>query len=463
MLKQKRQLFEMLFLVTDLIVVVACWLLSYWLRFGTNLIPADKGVPAFANYLSMTIFILVIWTVVFKQMGLYKPMRGVRSAREAWLLINANTLALLLFIAITYLFREKSVPFSRLVFVCFGILSTLFTLIQRICLRAWLRELRRRGYNLRYMLIVGAGQVAKDLADRIRNHKELGIQLLGCLAKDKTAEKIDSIPVIGEYDDLTSVLQKMDIDQVVLALPLEDSYLIPKMMSKVMDSLVDVKVIPDMYRFISLGGSIEEFDGLPVIGVQEARINLSIKRLVDLVLSAILLIIFSPLLLLITLLVKLSSRGPIFYTQERVSYDGSPFKIYKFRTMVVDAESSGAAWTTKKDSRVTGIGKILRSTSLDELPQLINVLFGHMSLIGPRPERPVFIEEFRKDIPRYMLRHKVPAGMTGWAQVNGWRGDTSISKRIEYDLYYIENWSLLLDIKILILTLFRGFRNKNAY
>lgn len=463
MLKQKRQLFELLFMVSDLIVISLCWLLSYWLRFGTDLIAVDKGVPAFTNYLVMTIFILVIWAVVFKKMGLYKPMRGVRSGHELWLLLNANILSLLLFIALVYLFREKSVPFSRLVFIYFGILSTFFVALERVFLRSFLRELRRRGYNLRYMLIVGGGHVALDLAKRIRNHRELGVQLLGCLVEDKSYEKPDKLPVLGEYTDLKELLEKIEIDQVVLALPLEHSHLVPQLMNTVVDSLVDVKVIPDLYRFISLGGSIEEFEGLPVISVQESRINLTAKRIIDIIFSAILILLFSPVLLLIAFLVKLTSRGKILYVQERVSYDGTSFPIYKFRTMKTDAENKGAGWTTKKDSRVTFLGSILRKSSLDELPQLFNVLKGDMSLIGPRPERPVFINEFRKDIPRYMLRHKVPAGMTGWAQVNGWRGDTSISKRIEHDLYYIENWSLFLDIKILILTLFKGFSNKNAY
>lgn len=463
MLKQKRQLFELLFMVSDLIVISLCWLLSYWLRFGTDLIAVDKGVPAFTNYLTMTIFILVIWAIVFKKMGLYKPMRGVRSGHELWLLLNANVLSLLLFIALVYLFREKSVPFSRLVFIYFGVLSTFFVALERTFLRFFLRELRRRGYNLRYMLIVGGGQVALDLAKRIRNHRELGVQLLGCLVEDKSYEKPENLPVLGEYTDLKELLEKIEIDQVVLALPLEHSHLVPQLMNTVVDSLVDVKVIPDLYRFISLGGSIEEFEGLPVISVQESRINLTAKRVIDIILSIMLIILFSPLLILIALLVKLTSRGKILYVQERVSYDGTSFPIYKFRTMKTNAEKDGAGWTTKQDARVTFLGSILRKTSLDELPQLFNVLKGDMSLIGPRPERPVFIKEFRKDIPRYMLRHKVPAGMTGWAQVNGWRGDTSISKRIEHDLYYIENWSLFLDIKILILTLFKGFSNKNAY
>ncbi|MCL4164795.1 UNVERIFIED_CONTAM: hypothetical protein GTU68_010217 [Idotea baltica] len=313
------------------------------------------------------------------------------------------------------------------------------------------------------MLIVGGGQVALDLAQRIRGHRELGVQLVGCLVENKSFEKPLGLPVLGEYAELKEMLDTMDIDQVVLALPLEHSHLVPKLMDIVVDSLVDVKVIPDIYRFISLGGSIEEFEGMPVISVQESRINLTAKRIIDIVLSIFLIVFFSPILLLIAIIVKLTSKGSVLYVQERVSYDGTSFPIYKFRTMKENAEEEGAGWTTKSDSRITILGKFLRGTSLDELPQLFNVLKGHMSLIGPRPERPVFIKEFRKDIPKYMLRHKVPAGMTGWAQVNGWRGDTSINKRIEHDLFYIENWSLFFDFKILVLTFFRGFRNKNAY
>jgi Undecaprenyl-phosphate glucose phosphotransferase len=229
---------------------------------------------------------------------------------------------------------------------------------------------------------------------------------------------------------------------------------------------VDIKIIPDLYQFVSVGGAIEEFEGLPVISLQESPIdgiNLVTKRILDLTLALTISIVISPLLLLIAILVKTTSRGPIFYKQERVSVDGSSFSILKFRTMYTDAETHGPGWTTKGDSRVTPLGRFLRSWSLDELPQLLNVLRGDMSIVGPRPERPVFINEFRQRIPRYMLRHKVPAGMTGWAQVNGWRGDTSIDKRIEYDLYYIENWSLALDLKILFMTIFKGFRDRNAY
>ncbi len=467
MLKKKRQLFELLFMATDLFVVSVSWLIAYWFRFCVDWIPADKGIPDFRHYLSMILFIWLIWAFVFKRMGLYKPMRGVRRTRELWQLVNANSLGVLLLIAVTYLFREKSIPFSRLVFFYFVVLATASTILQRSVLRFFLREIRRRGYNLRYLLIVGAGQVAGDIASRIRLNGELGIQLIGCLSKTGSEGKGPrGIPVIGSYEDLPKMISTMDIDQVVVALPLEDHHRLPEIMEATKNSLADVKIVPDLYKFISLGGSIEEFEGLPVISVQESPLdgmNLYAKRAVDLLLATFMLLLFSPLMLLLALLIKLTSKGPVLFQQERVSYDGTPFRIIKFRTMTQDAEINGPGWTRPGDSRVTPLGRFLRSTSLDELPQLFNVILGEMSIVGPRPERPVFIEEFRKRIPRYYLRHKVPAGMTGWAQVHGWRGDTSIDKRIEYDLYYIENWTLLLDFKILFMTLFQGFRNRNAY
>jgi Undecaprenyl-phosphate glucose phosphotransferase len=467
MLKQKRQLFEYLFMIADLAVVSTAWVIAYYLRFMTNLVPADKGVPEFAPYLSMTAFIWIIWAFVFRRMGLYRPMRGVRRGRELWVLVNANALSILLLISLTYLFREKSVQFSRLVFVYFWALATFLTVCQRITLRFVLRELRRKGYNLRYMLLVGAGKVAGDLASRVRLHQELGIQLLGCLSKRGDEKRgPGGMPVVGKYEDVGKFIGRTDLDQIVVALPLDDHQMLPVIMQQLKDSLVDIKIVPDLYQFASLGGAIEEFEGLPVISLQECPldgINLFTKRVLDVILGAILLLVFSVPMAVIALLVKLTSKGPVLFKQERVSFDGSPFRIVKFRTMYTNAETDGPGWTKPGDDRVTPVGRVLRSTSLDELPQLLNVLRGDMSIVGPRPERPVFIQEFRRRVPRYMLRHKVPAGITGWAQVHGWRGDTSIDKRIEYDLYYIENWSLLLDLKILWLTLFRGFRNRNAY
>jgi Undecaprenyl-phosphate glucose phosphotransferase len=467
MLKQKRQLFEYLFVVADLLVVSAAWLISYWVRFKSGWIPIDKGVPEFAQYLSMLLFIWLIWAFVFRRMGLYRPMRGVRRTRELWVLVNANALSILLLISMTYLFREKSSQFSRLVFVYFWGFATVLTVCERSALRFFLRELRRKGYNLRYMLLVGAGQVASDMVSRVRLHQELGIQLIGCLSRDGEQKRgPGGIPVVGSYSDMGQFLNRADIDQIVVALPLEDQQILPDIMEQLKDSMLDIKIIPDLYQFASIGGAIEEFEGLPVISLQGCPldgINLVSKRVLDLIIASCALLVFAPLMIVIALLVKLTSRGPVLFRQERVSFDGSRFHIVKFRTMYTDAERGGPGWTTPGDDRVTPLGRILRSTSLDELPQLFNVIRGDMSIVGPRPERPVFIKEFRQRIPRYMLRHKVPAGITGWAQVHGWRGDTSIDKRIEYDLYYIENWSLLLDLKIVCMTLVNGFRNRNAY
>jgi len=466
MLKQKRQLFEFLFMAADLAVVSLAWIVAYWMRFYADIVVPDKGIPPLFSYLPVLIFIWLIWGFLYRRLGLYKAMRGVRRTREIWMLVEANFFAVILFIAAIYLFREKSVQYSRLVFVYFAILATLFTIVERSVLRFLLREVRRRGYNLRFMLLVGAGKVAADIASRVRAHRELGYQLIGCLAKENDGQRGPrGVPVIGTYADLGETLKRMEIDQVVVALPFEDNNYLPEIMSQVGHSLVDVRIVPDIYQFVRVGGAIEEFEGLPVISVQGSpmdSLSLFFKRGLDIILSLIALVLFSPIMLLVYMAVRMTSAGPALYSQERVSLDGSRFAILKFRSMYIDAESDGPGWTKKGDDRVTPIGRFLRRTSLDELPQLFNVLRGDMSIVGPRPERPVFIEEFKQRVPRYMLRHKVPAGMTGWAQVNGWRGDTSIDKRIEHDLYYIENWSIFFDIKIMLLTLLQGFRQRNA-
>jgi Undecaprenyl-phosphate glucose phosphotransferase len=400
MLKQKRQLFEYLFVVADLVVVSAAWVVAYWVRFKSGWVPVDKGVPEFTQYLSMLLFIWLIWAFVFRRMGLYRPMRGVRRSRELWVLVNANALSILLLISVTYLFREKSSQFSRLVFVYFWAIATLLTVCERSMLRFFLREVRRKGYNLRYMLLVGAGQVAADMVSRIRLHQELGIQLIGCLSRDGSEKRgPGGVPIVGNYGDLGQFLARADVDQIVVALPLEDQQILPEIMEEVKDSMLDVKIIPDLYQFASIGGAIEEFEGLPVISLQGCPldgINLATKRVLDLAIASVALIVCLPLMVLIALFIKLTSRGPILFKQERVSFDGSRFHIVKFRTMYLDAERHGPGWTTPGDDRVTPIGRILRSLSLDELPQLFNVLRGDMSIVGPRPERPVFIKEFRQ-------------------------------------------------------------------
>ena len=465
MLKRHAQLFEGIFLATDLLMVSLAWTSSYWIRFETGLISVDKGIPLFASYLRMLIFVWLVWAFVFKRAGLYSPMRGTRRFVEAWKVVQANSLSVILLMAVTYLFWEKSIPFSRLVFVIFYALSTVLLVSSRSILRVVLRHLRTRGFNLRYVLVVGAGSLAEKVSRSIFRHREYGFELVGFLAGN-SANGYCSSRVVGRYGDLARFVDEGQVDRVIFALPLADNVLLEELLSDIDDAAVDIKIVPDFHRFIKLGSLVEDFDGMPVVSVAStplAGMNRVVKRALDVALGTILFLVALPLMALIAIVVRLTSPGPIFFSQERVGLDGRMFNIYKFRTMRIDAEDGGAKFAIRNDPRVTPIGYFLRSTSLDELPQLVNVIMGHMSLVGPRPERPVFISEFKKYVPKYMFRHKVQAGMTGWAQVNGWRGNTSIERRIEHDLYYIEHWSLGLDLKILGLTLINGFRNRNAY
>jgi len=494
MLKKNAQIFEGLMTATDLAVVSIAWGAAYWLRFVSELIPVDKGIPPFIDYARVVIFIWVIWASIFRRFGLYRPMRGTSRYKEAWLLVKANTFAVLVFLACTYLFREKSVPFSRLVFLIFFTFATTLTILSRGAVRFLLRRMRKEGLNLRYALIVGAGELAKKVSERLMAHPEFGIELIGCLASNPSPRSSQGRPpvrigqtlaaiapqltpaanytaqsnlrIVGAYQDLPEILNAGGVDQVIIALPLSDHDLLEQVVSSIGDRIVDVKLVPDYHRFIKLGALVEELDGLPVMSLASTPltgINRVVKRVFDLTLGLFFFLLSLPVLLVAALLVKLTSKGPIFYSQERVGLDGQTFRIYKFRTMKIDAERHGAKFAIEADPRVTVVGKWLRRFSIDEIPQLINVLRGQMSLVGPRPERPVFITEFRKRIPDYMLRHKVQAGMTGWAQVKGWRGNTSIEKRIEHDLFYIENWSLLFDVKIIAMTLSAIWIDENAY
>ncbi len=473
MLKKHSQLFEGIFVALDLFVVTFSWLIAYWIRFSLGVLPIDKGIPPLRDYLPMLVFVWLIWGFFYKKAGLYKPSRGKGILNEIFQLVRANTVAVILLLAATYLFKEKTVPISRLVFFIFWGLQIFMSTTSRLLVRSILRKLRRRGFNLRYALIVGTGPLAQNIATSMIANKEFGIELLGFLANKeeflKNGMKYEGpnlAPVLGSYESLPELLEKGGIDQVIVALPLSDHDQLESVVSSIGDTIVDIKLVPDIHKFIQLGSEIEEFDGIPVVSLASTPLdgmNRVLKRVLDLIVGVILFILFLPLMIMLGLLVKLTSKGPIFFTQERVGLDGKTFKIIKFRTMLTDAEKNGAIFAVKGDSRTTLLGGFYRRWSLDELPQLVNVIAGNMSLVGPRPERPVFIGEFRKRVPKYMLRHKVQAGMTGWAQINGWRGNTSIEKRIEHDLFYIENWSITLDLKILGLTLVKGFRNRNAY
>lgn len=467
MLKQHSKFFESVLLLADWLALSGAWILSYYLRFYSGIVPVYKGIPPFRTYLTLLIFMIPLWGIVFRIFGLYRPRRVSTRLSEIADIGKASTFATLILISLTFLFRQYE--FSRMTFFYFWLLNIISLSLTRILFREFLRFLRQKGYNQRYALIVGTENLGQDLVKKLRKHPELGIQISGFLTNDSTVvgNTLQGIRVLGRHSDVRAFVVKHTIDIVFIALPFNAHNQLREVLNYLGDEMVSIMVLPDLFEFITLRGSVSEFEGMPLISLRDTPLygwNSIVKRLLDIVVASIVLMCASPLLGIIALLIKSTSHGPVFFKQERMGMDGRIFHMIKFRTMEVNAEmTTGPVWTKQDDPRCTKIGKLLRKTSLDELPQFFNVLRGDMSIVGPRPERPVFIENFRNAIPKYMLRHKMKAGITGWAQVSGWRGNTSLEKRIEYDLYYIENWSLHFDLKIIWLTFWNGFINKHAY
>ena len=465
MLKANARLFEQLTLGGDLILIAGCWVLAYYLRFYVGPIPVYRGLPPLAPYLYLLGPIVLVWAVAFRALDLYRPRRLGSRLSEWGDIAKASTLGSLVLVAImTFFFR--SFDFSRVVILYFWVLSIVTVSFSRAIFREALRVARRRGYNLRHAVIVGSGELAETVIGRLRLRPDVGIQVLGVVGDDKEGLGPHA-KWLGGYSDLRTVLDGHSVDHVILAIPHEDIGRLPMLISDIGDDPVAIHVVPDIIRFASLRGGIEEFEGVPFIHLRESPLqgwNQVLKRGFDLVLGGLALVLAVPVMALMAVGIRLTSPGPVLYRQERMGLDGQRFRMLKFRTMPVDAEArTGPVWAKPEDPRRTRLGAFLRRFSLDELAQLFNVLRGEMSLVGPRPERPVFVEEFRRRIPGYMLRHKVKAGITGWAQVNGWRGNTSLERRIEYDLDYMERWSLGFDLKILWLTLLRVLRGQNAY
>ena len=464
MLKAHSKLLEHIMLAGDLLVVAVCWLLAYVIRFYVLGPPLRSGIPPLYPYLLMLLPILVVWGVSFRAFDLYRPRRIASHLSEAADLAKASSLGALVLVAVmTFLFREYE--YSRVVIVYFWLLSIAAVWLARGTFREALRFARRRGYNLRYAVVVGDGDLAATVVSRLAARTDVGIEVLGVVGDDK--EGMGGARRLGGYSDLRAVLDAHVVDHVILALVHEDYGRLGGLLEAVGDEPVTIHVVPDLFRFASLRGGVEEFEGMPFIHLRDSPLHgwsQVAKRVFDLVFSAALLIGLAPVLLLLALGVKLTSRGPVFYRQERMGLDGQRFRMLKLRTMRVDAEAgTGPIWATEDDPRRIPYGALLRRLSLDELPQFVNVLRGEMSVVGPRPERPFFVEQFRRTVPGYMLRHKVKSGVTGWAQVNGLRGNTSLEKRIQYDIEYIERWSLWLDVKIIALTVVRIVFERNAY
>ncbi len=463
MIGKRKEVWVGILFLLDLLFLSLSWVLSYWWRFHIHIVPITKGVPPFGAYAVLLVAVYITWLPVFHYARLGETSLVHRKRVVFLNVLKAVSLHLLLFVAVAYFFKEYK--YSRVVLFYFVFFNLIFLYLERLL---FMKIVKHYGKQVgESLLVVGAGDMGRQVVSYFRGRPELGLRVVGFLVKDKgdSAGGIEEIPILGTYEDLPEVVQGYQIKHVIFALSMEDQVYLGPLMEQIREELVDIHIVPDFLRFYILNASIEELEGIPIINVSSSPLygwGRLEKRAMDIVVSAAALVILSPLMLVLGMAVKLNSEGPIFYRQERMGFDGKRFDILKFRSMYIDAErETGAIWARENDPRTTRVGAFMRRWNLDELPQLYNVLRGDMSLVGPRPERPVFIDKFKKDIPRYMLRHKVKTGITGWAQVNGYRGRTSLKRRIDYDLFYIENWSFWFDIKILILTLVKGF--KNAY
>ena len=467
MLKKHTQIFVSVLRIMDMSLVFGAWEIAYQLRFNWLNHPHVSIIPSHDEYLKAALFVTVLTGLVFSFSGVYRLHKVILPSRELFHLLRATFSLILLTLVAAFFYREFS--FSRIHSIYFITCLIILLFFSRLLTRSTLNWLHTTGKHVENVLLIGSGVSAKKFLEHLENLKSLGIILIGVVetGSNSNSEIPSDIPRIGRIDQLNQTIQENQIDQVFITLSSEDHNILPQLKKTLAEQWVDVSIIPDLGTFRTMHTEIESFDGIPVVTLVQSPMtgwNKVLKRILDICGSFCAIVIFAPAMILITLLVRLTSSGPAIYGQERMGLDGRIFRALKFRSMRLDAESqTGAVWASENDERRTKFGIFLRKYSLDELPQLFNVFKGEMSLVGPRPERPIFIEKFKSQIPHYMLRHKVKAGITGWAQINGWRGNTSLEKRIECDLYYIERWTIWLDLKILFLTLFRGFINPNAY
>jgi Undecaprenyl-phosphate glucose phosphotransferase len=479
MLRRHNRLLVTFHVVSDAILGVTAFIIAYVLRFHTGVIPITKGIPPVRNYLNVVPFIAVLVPLGFQLQGLYRLRRG-RSRVDDFFAVFIGTILAVVFGIVTTLYvqtyfasnaaKDKGVfEVSQVVWGLFLVLNVVLTFGSRELMREWLERRWRAGIGLKRILIAGSGELGRLVADKILEHRELGYQIVGFVDDRAAGDHLGyrGLPLLGTIGEAAEIAVRESIDHLYVALPPDQHVQMLELIESTSREMVDVKVVPDLLQVIALRARLEDLDGVPVININDVPLqglNSAIKRALDIAMSSVALVVLTIPLLIIAVLVKLTSRGPVLYRQERMGLDGKRFTIVKFRSMFDDAErETGPVWAREDDPRVTPLGRFLRKSNLDELPQLWNVLCGDMSIVGPRPERPHFVEQFKHRIPQYMLRHKVKAGLTGWAQVNGWRGNTPLEKRIEYDLYYIENWSVKLDLKILWLTVLKGFFHKHAY
>ncbi len=469
MIKNNQKYLNGLHVVIDAIIIAGSYILAWWLKFETpvgGVKPGDFYLPM-ETYFSAIPYIVAAYLIIYQCCKLYTAKRGSGPGGELMRIIEANVIGAVGMTSVLFVIWQQH--FSRSMIAMFVVLNITFTSLFRLGLREVLVVFRRKGYNMKHVLLVGYSRAAEEYIDRIRSNPQWGYVIHAIL--DDTVPRgtlYKGIKVVGRIDNLEIILPENKLDEIAITLPLSQYGRLTDIVTLCEKSGVHTKFIPDYNSIIPSRPYTEDLMGLPVINIRNVPLtrlsNRACKRALDLVGALTGLILSSPLLLVIAILVKTTSKGPVIFMQERIGQHNKPFHMYKFRSMQLQSETDEKkGWTVKDDPRVTKVGKFIRRTSLDELPQLFNILRGDMSLVGPRPERTQFVEKFREEIPRYMIKHQVRPGLTGWAQVNGYRGDTSIRKRIDYDLYYIENWTFGFDIRIILLTIFKGFVNKNAY
>ncbi|MGE5358992.1 MAG: undecaprenyl-phosphate glucose phosphotransferase [Bacteroidales bacterium] len=473
MVKRYNRLLAAFYVVSDALFAVVALVAAYLLRFEAGIYPVFKGYPPFRNYVNLLPMVAVLVPVAFYMQGIYRLRRGRSRVDDFFAVLVGTILAVLLGLFGTVYYEtyfasdaarnRGALEISQLVWGLFLVINVALTYSSRELVRQALERRWRAGIGLKRILIAGAGDLGRVVADKILEHRELGYQIVGFVDDRATGDHLGhrGLPLLGTLADAADIAQREQVDHLYIALPLEEHVKMLGVVDAASRECIELKVVPDLLQFIALRARLEELDGVPIISLNDVPLqgfNAVLKRTIDFGLSAAALLVLGIPMGLIALFVKVTSDGPVFYKQERMGLDGHAFNVYKFRSMFQGAErETGPVFARDDDPRCTPFGRFLRHFDLDELPQLWNVLRGDMSLVGPRPERPYFVEQFKHRFPQYMLRHKVRAGITGWAQVNGWRGNTSIEKRIEFDLYYIGNWSVALDLKIIGLTLLRGF------
>ena len=467
MIKENQRILNAVLVIIDIIVILLSLVLAYFVRFKTTIFGPLGGSLPFSSYFIFTIVCIIpTYILLYYFFGLYKPFRNQSSIFSgADDIVKADIMAFILLVAILFIINQPN--FSRIMLLLLSLFGIIFAIFERALVVLVLRMMRTNNLNLKHMLIIGDNELAFNFAHKINSKTYLGYNIAGFLGrKENVGKSFEGTKFIGSFKDLPRVLKSHKFDRVVIAIPLRYYYHLNEIVDACEEEGIKAEIIPDYYKYLPAKPSVDMLDDLPIINIRyvplDDAFNKFKKIVSDYVIAIIAIVITSPIMIVTAIAIKLESPGPIIFKQERIGYNGKPFMMYKFRSMKVQsAEEEKSQWTTKDDPRKTKVGTFIRKWSIDELPQFFNVLKKDMSVVGPRPERPYFVEEFKKTIPKYMVKHQVRPGLTGLAQVNGYRGNTSIKKRIEYDIQYVENWRLTLDVKICFWTIFR--KNKNAY